>query len=86
MRTSSAFNQPRETGFTHKPKPSAGSWWLTCKSQADFYAKARDRFPESGSAVVDRSKEFTGTVIGPSFKTRASRLRREERDRVGYRA
>lgn len=83
MRTSSAFNQPRETGFTHKPKPATYSWWLDADK---FYDNARQRFPESGSAVVDRSKEFTGTHPGPTLKQRASRLRREERDRVGYRA
>lgn len=84
MRTSSAFNQPYTTGFNRKPAPTT-SWWVG-KSEAEFYDAAHKRFPESGTAQVNRDKEFTGTQIGTSLKVRGSRLRREKEHQLGYRA
>lgn len=44
--------------ITRQPQAStapAGSWWL---DTANFYTKARERFPEAGAAVTDRRKPY----------------------------
>ncbi len=61
------------------PKAPSESWWL---NSATFYTEARKRFPETGGAQVNRSREFTAGNQAPTFKTRAAELRRSEVDRI----
>jgi hypothetical protein len=37
-----------------KPVAAATSWWIT--DEPTFYREARERFPETGTAIVERGK------------------------------
>lgn len=50
---------------------SRGSWWLN-PQDGDFYAEARKRFPEAGTAVVSRSKV---PIWGTDGKTLGARIK-----------
>lgn len=78
-----SFVPHMRTWQENPPKVVPTSWWLDA---AKFYENAHARFPESGTAKVDRAKEFTGDHLGPTLKVRGSRLRREKEKQLGYRA